>query len=253
MDDGHMKDMNSPMGKRILALVRKGDYAHAGEEEAIEVVFKDIPKDPKRILLDVGCGRGGTAGYVQDKGWGKVTGIDIDPESIDYAKKTYPDVDFLAADATALSVKLPKRFDLIYLFNVFYALRDHGGVLRELRRLSREPGGLVIFDYLIRSKTKKDFPFPEWNPIDLTAAAGLFKTAGWRITKTVDLSKLYEKWYNNLNSRIEASSEEIIALAGEEWLDFVRSFYGNIADAIKKGLLGGAAVYAASERPGGGR
>jgi hypothetical protein len=35
--------MNSFEGKRILALIRDGDYAHAGEEEAIERSFRSIP------------------------------------------------------------------------------------------------------------------------------------------------------------------------------------------------------------------
>ncbi len=52
-------DMNSPMGKQILALIRDGDYAHAGEEEAIELTLKNVSKDPGRRVLDVGCGRGG--------------------------------------------------------------------------------------------------------------------------------------------------------------------------------------------------
>lgn len=29
--------MNSYLGQRILSLVREGDYAHAGEEEAIDL------------------------------------------------------------------------------------------------------------------------------------------------------------------------------------------------------------------------
>ena len=36
-------NMNSFEGKRIVALVREGDYAHAGEEEAIERAFRSIP------------------------------------------------------------------------------------------------------------------------------------------------------------------------------------------------------------------
>jgi cyclopropane fatty-acyl-phospholipid synthase-like methyltransferase len=55
-------NMNSFEGKRILALVRDGDYAHAGEEEAIERVFRAIPKHAGSSLLDVGCGCGGSSG-----------------------------------------------------------------------------------------------------------------------------------------------------------------------------------------------
>ncbi len=34
-------NMNSFEGKRILALIREGDYAHAGEEEAIVHALAD--------------------------------------------------------------------------------------------------------------------------------------------------------------------------------------------------------------------
>ena len=52
--------MNSPEGKQILALVRKGDFAHPGEE-AIDICFSSLEKDPSREVIDIGCGRGGTA------------------------------------------------------------------------------------------------------------------------------------------------------------------------------------------------
>jgi hypothetical protein len=67
-------NMNSFEGKRILALIREGDYAHAGEEEAIERVFRAVPKQAGSWLLDVGCGRGGSAEYLRRRGWGRVEG-----------------------------------------------------------------------------------------------------------------------------------------------------------------------------------
>jgi len=43
--------MNSYLGQRILSLVREGDYAHAGEEEAIELAMSGIEKDSRRVIL----------------------------------------------------------------------------------------------------------------------------------------------------------------------------------------------------------
>lgn len=60
--------MNSYLGQRILALVREGDYAHAGEEEAIELSMSGVGKDARRVILDAGCGRGGTADYLHKNG-----------------------------------------------------------------------------------------------------------------------------------------------------------------------------------------
>ncbi|MBX9666933.1 MAG: class I SAM-dependent methyltransferase [Candidatus Obscuribacterales bacterium] len=81
-------------GKRFLATVGGDDFALAGEIEAIDLVFESMPTMPDWKVLDVGCGRGGTASYVHRKGWGQVTGIDIDQHSIDYAKERYPSLEF---------------------------------------------------------------------------------------------------------------------------------------------------------------
>jgi SAM-dependent methyltransferase len=236
-------DMNSPLGKQILALVREADYAHAGEEEAIERTFQAIPKDPGRLLLDVGCGRGATANYIQRKGWGQVWGLDIDSDSISYAQKTYPDIRFMVGDAMSCARDTPERFDIIFLFNVFYALK-HALALKQLHLLGRGPSRLIIFDYLLKAKDKSNFPFKEWNPLDFLVIQNLFSASGWRLAKTEDISELYQKWYVNLVSRIEERSGSIIALAGQEWFDFVRSYYRKMLAAIEQGLLGGAIVYA---------
>jgi hypothetical protein len=53
--------MNSPQGKSILSRIRGGDYAHPGEEDAIVQIAQKLPRASIRRLLDVGCGRGGTA------------------------------------------------------------------------------------------------------------------------------------------------------------------------------------------------
>jgi hypothetical protein len=63
--------MESFSGIQLLALIRERDYAHAGEEEAIEITLRNHPKRADRLLLDVGCGLGGTANYVQNHGWAK--------------------------------------------------------------------------------------------------------------------------------------------------------------------------------------
>src|SRR5207248_1914854 len=109
--------MNSFQGKQLLALIREGDYAHAGEKEAIEIALRSYPKQPDRLILDVGCGRGGTAKYVQDQCWGTVTGLDTDPDSIAHAGRVNPGMQFYACDVVDAASIVARQFDLIYLFN----------------------------------------------------------------------------------------------------------------------------------------
>jgi len=71
-DDSCAMDMNSPVGKKILALVRRADDERAGEQESADIVFKNISKNTCRLLLAVDYGRGGPAQYFQRGVWGKV-------------------------------------------------------------------------------------------------------------------------------------------------------------------------------------
>jgi len=139
--------MNSPQGKEILALVRGGDYAHPGEEAAIAQVAQTLPRRDINRLLDVGCGRGGTADWLVRHGWGTVVGVDIDGESIEYARHRYGGVDFARLDVVDLHQLQQEPADLAYLFNAFYAYPDQPAALKSLRKVCRCVAYLLIFDY----------------------------------------------------------------------------------------------------------
>src|SRR6266566_2029395 len=128
-------NMNSFEGKRILALIRDGDYAHAGEEEAIERALRSVPKNPQDWILDVGCGRGGSAEYLRRHGWGNLVGIDRDTDSIEYAKVTYPSCNFHNRDVLEIPVTVRRKFDVIYMLNAFYAFANQRGALAALKKV----------------------------------------------------------------------------------------------------------------------
>ncbi len=125
--------MNHPDGKRLLATVRGGDYAHAGEEEAIHLLWERLPKIPTQACLDAGCGRGGTAAFVQSHDWGSVTGVDIDATSICgglcEASRT---AIFTPSTSSKPDSAFPGQFDIIYAFNAFYAFPDQPAALAAL-------------------------------------------------------------------------------------------------------------------------
>lgn len=244
--------MNSPIGKKILSLVRKGDFAHPGEEEAIDIVLKSFRPDQERTILDVGCGRGGTAQYLQSCNWGKVTGFDIDQESIAYAQNTFPAVTFIACDIYESSKRLAKCFDLICLFTTFYNLPDQRKAMQELRSLASSQGSMVIFDYLDLSAGGETLSIREeegviWNPIKLAAIDQLFTSCGWTVTAINDQSANFSRWYTQLMTRIEACQDQITKEEGPAWYQFVHAFYDGMLDSIKRGVLGGVLITARAE------
>jgi SAM-dependent methyltransferase len=242
--------MNDAIGKQILALVRDADFAHAGEVEAIELALGPIVKQADRTVLDAGCGRAGTAQYVHEHGWGRVSGFDIDATSIDAARTRYPALDLRVADAaTADAVFAPTSFDLVYACNAFYAFPDQAASLRALRRLARPGGALVLFDYVDRGGFR-DSSFgsredvAHWQPIRLETFDDALAEAGWRLAAVEPLHDAYVRWYAAFVRRIDERRAEVVELAGEETFGAVRELYAAMHDAIVTGVLGGAIVRA---------
>jgi len=236
--------MNSPTGKLLLSMIRDADYAHAGEEEAISLAMQMVAKAPEQKILDAGCGRGGTADFIQKHGWGKVTGLDIDEISIEYAHKCYPDIEFIACSIYDASKLINKQFDLIYLFNSFYCFDNQDTALKELRMLIKPGGRMILFDYTDLTDNGEVLRFREdsgtfFKALKPSEIEGFFKLNGWKITEKSDISIKFYEWYSTLVSRITSNEENIRNAAGDEWYAFVFNFYSSMRDSIKNGKLGG--------------
>ena len=241
--------MNSYLGKRVLALVREGDYAHAGEEEAIELTLRGLAKNPARYLLDAGCGRGGTADYLQRHGWGQVTGLDIEADSITEARQRYPDCRFVAGDVVAAETCLAEHFDLITLFNAFYAFPEQTAALRSLAGVAAPDARLRLFDYVNRGGYRAKPIMTDGRPslpqpMDLAAMPDMLRASGWRLEAIDDLTGDYTRWYGALVARIESKRAAIEDLAGAEGYATVHWRYADLLADCQEGRLGGAVVRA---------
>jgi len=241
--------MNSFQGKRILALVREGDFAHAGEEEAVDLTMADLPNDPERPLLDAGCGRGGTAAYLQSHGWGQVTGVDVEPRSIAKACETYPDLRFVACDVCDIAEHMSQTFDAVTMFNVLYALPDQVRALTALARVTAENAPLLVFDYIDCGRYQDDpildsgGPFLP-NPPKLSDLSDIFVASGWRIKDLRRIDKDYERWYAVLVDKISVKRAAIEEISGSEGYAHVYRLYSRLLSALRTGRLGGAIIEA---------
>lgn len=241
--------MNSPAGKAILARARNGDYAHLGEEEAILAAVEGLPRGAICRLLDVGCGRGGTADWFQRKGWGEVTGIDIDAASIGYARQRYPEVRFLQQDVRTMESGQLAGFDLIYLFTALYAFPDQAEALRRMRNAARSGGLLLLVDY---TRPAGSPPPPELgpeigNPIERETLTDILSAAGWTLQTETDWSRRFIGWYEDLLMRFERERDWIVATHGQDWFTYVTGWYGALGQALAEGRLGGTVVRAVAE------
>jgi len=242
--------MNSAAGKAILAKARGGDFAHPGEEEAVQLVARGLPKSPRNRVLDIGCGRGGTASWFQRNNFGLIYGIDVDSESIQYARSTYPEVTFCPVDVAELTRKWDsKAFDLVCLFNSFYAFRDQPGALREIRDVCRSGSELCIFDYaksnvaVIPAALGTEIG----QPIVVETITRWLAAAGWVDVIFEDWTERFVFWYGALLTAFERERAWITKNFGIQWAEFVAHFYGSLKESLLAGDIRGTVLHAIAD------
>lgn len=237
-------------GKHLLAYVREVNYAHPGEEEAILAVMNNFAKNKQQKIMDVGCGLGGTADFIQRQGWGTVSGFDIENISIEYAKNNYPDIDFYTSDVEGIEKIFQDEFDILCLFTSFYAFHDQEASLLSLNKIAKNNGYLAIFDYLDLCKNKTNPLFRDsantnpFIPIKLDHLEKMFHKTGWQIEKSIDISNKFIIWYEQLVSKIIIKKDGIIENFGENAYKQAYDRYKQILDTVHNKEIGGIIVYA---------
>ena len=131
-------------------------YAHRNHLEAADFVKRllDLIQPPKEAhLLDVACGRGRHALELHRHGYA-VTGIDLSPENIKYAKEEAKKMQ--ASDALQFMVhdmRNPMDTQFSHVFNLFTSFgyfkdpKDHVRTLKSFRS-QLAPNGVGVIDFL---------------------------------------------------------------------------------------------------------
>lgn len=242
-----VRTFNEFEGKKILSYIRDGDYTHAGEEHALDIMMSFFPKDPKRLILDVACGLGGSADYFQRHDWGKVVGFDIEKEAIEYAQNTYPDIEFFCENVHEVSKSLSgKNFDIITIVNSLICFQDQKKALQELRKLAHSRCKLIILDYTDLVDSDKTNPLVgkgkgvSFYPLRMDNFHKMLEESGWKILIVKDLSQEFVKWYDEFLMKVEKKADLIDKEFGENAVNFVRGKYHMIYHSLKQKWLGGA-------------
>ena len=108
-----------------------------------EYFERDLPDC--QAILDWGCGSGRVARFVTEFAPGKLSGIDIDPDNIQWCKENIPQADFAPIQLNPPTGFASETFDLVYGISVFTHLSeiDQDRWLTELQRITK-PGGAVL-------------------------------------------------------------------------------------------------------------
>ena len=118
---------------------------YKSESEFITKVVSELKRSQGTDLLDVACGTGNHAQYLQESF--KVTGLDINPEMIEIAREKVPEIELIQGDMKKLD--LNRKFDVIIC--LFSAINYHTS-LDELESTIKlfykhlKQGGVLLFD-----------------------------------------------------------------------------------------------------------
>ena len=127
-------------------LYKDRDYSEAGKFMDILTSFLKLPKNSE--ILDLACGKGRHAQYLNKIGY-QVTGVDLSPESIAYAKQfENPSLHFEQHD---MRLPFPKKFDAVFnLFTSFGYFEDEEDNLRTLKAIKAglKENGCAVIDFL---------------------------------------------------------------------------------------------------------
>lgn len=251
--------------KLLLAKVRKGNYAHAGEEEAIDLTMNLVEKNPGRLVLDLGCGLGGTANYVQNNNWGKVVGLDVDESVLESAREFYPHIRFELGDATRVdSYDFFKNdsFDLFCSFNAFFCFPAQENCLKAIAKIANKNAELLIFDYSARGSLQSSFsvdnplasPFTDhkagsrsimqFSPINITSVREMLERCQWELIQIVNLNEKYKQWYQSLIEKMEADQHSLIEEFGKTTFDDLYIGYKKLSELMDRDEIGGCILHA---------
>ena len=121
-----------------------------GATDLTENLLDFVELNGKQDFLEVGCGNGVVTKYLAEEYGGEVTGIDIDPQQIELARKEAGDmqnISYLEADTTKLPFK-NREFDIVLSFGVLHHIENWLDALREVRRVLK-PGGYFLYADII--------------------------------------------------------------------------------------------------------
>jgi ubiquinone/menaquinone biosynthesis C-methylase UbiE len=237
----------------LLSKSNQGDFAHAGDREAINLVLDKVQNLSPQILnqnsLEIGCGFGGTANYIHQNGLKKIWAIDIDQSAINYAKSTYQNINFQKADATKITDFFDKDFfSLIYMFEVASAITDKAILLQQAKAVSKQGSILVILDYTQKINTNhSNIPSTFNPPLKLKEIQLLCQVIGWEIVEISDITPNYVIWHQKLLNNIEEKYNSLIATGfTKEEIELVYNNFNTALTQMKENQLTGTIIIAKS-------
>ena len=114
--------------------------------EQIEMILKHIPKKEEVHILDIGCGNGKMAGYLQKRTGAHIYGFDYSEKEIQTAKTLFSDCAEFRVGVIG-QVEYPEEsFDVITSMDTMYFASDMSAFVSQIKRWLKS-GGVFFVGY----------------------------------------------------------------------------------------------------------
>ena len=224
------------------------DEFHVRGRAVSEELFSNIELNKDSLVLDLGCGLGGTCRMLADKYDCMVHGIDYSEQYISTANSLskLTDLDdktlFTQADAT----KLPypsEQFDLIITQHVQMCIANKEKFYSEVKRVLKKGGRFIYYDVLKKSDNSQNYPLPWVNDelnnhlINSDQLKDLLHSLNFRRISSQDQT---QKGINFLSSFLAKVEDKPAILTGQKILMGENAFdkITNLYQALKGGVVG---------------
>ena len=113
-------------------------------KEVRETFFKETNVKKDNLILEVGCGTGVIIEEFQKLGYSNIIGIDIDLDSLNFAKNKLNKINLIGADVHYLPFN-SNTFDVVYCHYLLLWVCKPKKAIKEMVRILKSGGKLMIF------------------------------------------------------------------------------------------------------------
>jgi ubiquinone/menaquinone biosynthesis C-methylase UbiE len=166
-----------------------------GAEESVRRLLRNAGITTNSLVLDIGCGVGGTTRMLSREFAAAPIGVNISIEQLRTARRLDAAQSYVKAGAERLPFGA-ETVDCVLSVNMFYHVADKPAALREMLRVTRPGGALAFDDWVVTDRaTAEDRSrlLEHWNPepipwITDVELEELMRAVGYRIERLDDYS-----------------------------------------------------------------
>jgi len=218
------------------------DEFHMGGRPATRALVERLELEKRHAVLDIGCGLGGTARFLNATYGCKVAGCDLTPEYVEVGNHLNHELEL--SDQIELSVASALatpygdgRFDRATMLHVGMNIADKAALMAETARVTKPGAMFGVYDVMRQNARPIAYPVA-WAADDATSFlaspdeyCSAMQDAGFEILETEDKREVALKFFETIKARLAKGAPPPLGLhivMGEDAKTKVGNMHANI-------------------------